>query len=1008
MFIARPHPDPLPRGEGTGMNAARKFGNVLPNLRWLANCQERLPPTPARQTSRWRRMILPLLGGEGRGEGGRHDKLRWAALTACLVLICLFLPPAAPAVEAPPEAIEFFETKIRPLFVEHCYACHSASEKIKGGLRLDAPTTLLKGGDSGPALFPGKPDDSLLIKAVRYADEDLQMPPNDKKLAAEQIALLEAWVKMGAPVPAHSDAPRLMTEVAEARAKHWAFQPVQKPALPEVKKSRWVQTPVDNFILAKLEQEKLTPAKTADRRTLIRRLSYDLIGLPPTPDEVEAFVKNKSPDAYEKLVDRLLASPHYGERWGRHWLDVARYADTRGYLAGGEERRYMFSYTYRDYVIRAFNEDKPYDQFLIEQIAADRLEESADKSSLAALGFLTLGRRFLNNQNDIIDDRIDVVTRGTMGLTVSCARCHDHKFEPISAQDYYALHGVLASSEEPGELPLLKPLEDSPQYQEYLQEVAKIEKEISAFEAKEIEQFRADLRKATGDYLLAARDAATLADQAKFDDFAGNRKVLPVILRKWMADLSEREKRNDPVLAPWFELSQLSETNFAATAQPIFARLASDAPGANSVVAKALAEKKPESLPQVAKVYETLLREIDEEWATARKNAEKEKQSAPTALPDANREQVRQFLYAEQSPVNLPDSEVRTIHARRLREGAAPLRNKIDALSWKHPGVPLRAMALVDKSKPRNSRVFIRGNAGNQGPEVPRRFLEVLSTETPAPFTNGSGRLDLARAIASADNPLTARVFVNRVWLHHFGAGLVSTPGDFGVRTEMPVHQALLDYLAATFMENGWRTKKLHRLIVLSATYQQGSDASAKNLAADPENRFWHHMNRRRLDFEPLRDTLLAVAGKLDLQIGGLPVDLGAEPAPTRRTVYALIDRQNLPGVFRTFDFANPDVSNQGRFYTTVPQQALALMNSPFALEQARQLAKRAEVSAGKNNPAKVQALYQLVLQRPAESREVRLAEEFLATAPSGTNSLSALEQYAHVLLLSNELMFVD
>jgi mono/diheme cytochrome c family protein len=937
------------------------------------------------------------------------DKLLGRTVKFCAVLLCFFLPVTSWATPPPTaEAIEFFESKIRPIFAENCYSCHSATEKIKGGLRLDAPHLLRKGGDSGPALAPGKPDDSLLIQAVRYTDENLQMPPNDKKLAADQIALLAAWVKMGAPVPEHSDAPRLMTEVAEARAKHWAFQPVRKPTPPDVKKSRWVETPVDNFILAKLEEKKLKPAPLADRRTLIRRLSYDLIGLPPTPDEVEAFVKDKSPDAYEKLVDRLLASPHYGERWGRHWLDVARYADTRGYLAGGEERRYMFSYTYRDYVIRAFNEDKPYDQFLIEQIAADRLEIGEDKGALAALGFLTLGRRFLNNQNDIIDDRIDVITRGTMGLTVSCARCHDHKFEPISAQDYYALHGVLASSEEPGELPLLKPLEDSPQYQEYLQEVVKIEKEISAFEAKEIEQFRADLRKATGDYLLAARDAATLADQAKFDDFAGNRKVLPVILRKWMADLREREKRNDPVLAPWFELAKLGETNFVTDAQPIFARLASDAPGANSVVAKALAEKKPESLQAVAKVYETLLREIDEEWATARKNAEKEKLSPPTALPDVNREQVRQFLYAEMSPVNLPDSEVRTIHARRLREGAAPLRNKIDALSWKHPGVPLRAMALVDKSQPRNSRVFIRGNAGNQGPEVPRGFLEVLSAESPAPFTNGSGRLDLARAIARADNPLTARVFVNRVWLHHFGAGLVSTPGDFGVRTEKPVHHELLDFLAATFMENGWSVKQLHRLMVLSATYQQSSDANAKNLAADPENHYWHHVNRRRLDFESLRDTLLAVSGRLDLSVGGLPVDLGAEPAPTRRTVYALIDRQNLPGVFRTFDFANPDVSNQGRFYTTVPQQALALMNSPFVLQQAQQLVQREDVSTAPDAAAKVRALYQLVLQRPPESREVRLAEKFFAAPAPGTNSLSALEQYAHVLLLSNELMFVD
>jgi hypothetical protein len=925
-----------------------------------------------------------------------------------LVVAFLAVTALAAPTEPTPEQIEFFEARIRPLFAENCYSCHSAKEKIKGDLRLDAPAKILAGGHSGPAIVPGDAEASLLIKAVRYADEDLQMPPDDKKLPAEQIALLEAWVKMGAPMPKTSDAPRLMTEVGEARAKHWAFQPVQKPAPPKVKKTAWVRTPVDNFVLARLEEKKLKPAPQADRRTLIRRLSYDLIGLPPTPEEVQAFGKDQSPDAYAKLVDRLLASPHYGERWGRHWLDVARYADTKGYLAGGEERRYKFSYTYRDYVIRSFNEDKPYDQFLVEQIAADFLATGDDKSSLAAMGFLTLGRRFLNNRNDIIDDRIDVITRGTMGLTVSCARCHDHKFDPISAKDYYALHGIFDSSEEPGELPLLKPLTDSAQYQDYLKEVAKIEKEIARFEEKEIEEFRSNLRKNVGDYLIAANEAAKLEDQSKFDDLAGNLKVLPVILRRWMTDLGERQKQADPVLGLWFECARLSETNFAAEAKPLMDRLASDSPGANPIVARAIVEKKPESLKQVAQAYEKLFRDIDAEWAEARKKAEKDKETLPTSLADTNREAARLVLYGEGAPTNLPDSEVRKIHARRLGEGAAPLRNKIEALSWTHPGVPLRAMAMVDRSKPHDSPVFIRGNPENKGQKVPRRFLEVLSAEAPASFTNGSGRLELARAIATADNPLTARVYVNRVWLHHFGAGLVSTPGDFGVRTEAPLHRELLDYLATTFMEKGWSTKQLHRMIVLSATYQQSSDASAKNLAVDPENQYWHHMNRRRLDFESLRDTLLAVSGTLDSQVGGLPVDLGADPAPTRRTVYALIDRQNLPGVFRTFDFANPDVSNQGRFYTTVPQQALALMNSPFVIEQARKLVQRDEIVRAKSEKQKIESLHRLVWQRPAQSSEVRQAEQFLALQPADQTALSPLEKYAQVLLLSNELMFVD
>ena len=362
------------------------------------------------------------------GDRTFHDAPALVVLALAASLICLS------AAEPAAEQIEFFENNIRPVFADHCYPCHSEGKKIKGGLQLDAPAKLLEGGDSGPAIVPGDPEASRLIKAVRYLDKDLQMPPKDKKLSAAQIAALEAWVKMGAPMPKTIVAKSQPGEIEAVRARHWAFQPVTKPEPPKVKNKRWVQTPVDNFVLAKLEQKHLEPAPPADRRTLIRRVYYDVVGLPPTMAEVEAFENDRRPDAYPRLVDQLLASPHYGERWGRYWLDVARYADTRGYLAGGEERRYAFSYTYRDYVMRAFNEDKPYDQFLIEQIAADRLPLGEDKEALAAAGFLTLGRRFLNNQNDIIDDRIDVITRGTLGLTVTCARCHDHKFDPISTR----------------------------------------------------------------------------------------------------------------------------------------------------------------------------------------------------------------------------------------------------------------------------------------------------------------------------------------------------------------------------------------------------------------------------------------------------------------------------------------------------------------------------------------------------------------------------------------------
>jgi hypothetical protein len=928
----------------------------------------------------------------------------------CVLAVFIFAACLIRAAEPSAEQIEFFEIKVRPIFAEHCYTCHSEkAEKLKGGLRLDSPDAILKGGDTSPAVIPGDVEGSLLIKAVRYTDPDLKMPPKNKKLSTDQIASLEAWVKMGAPMPltpalSQSDGERMK----KAQAKHWAFQPVKKPAVPVVKNSRWVQTPVDNFVLATLEKRNLSPSPVADRRTLIRRVTYDLTGLPPTYEEVESFICDQRPDSYARLVDRLLASPHYGERWARYWLDVARYADTKGYLAGGEERRYAFSYTYRDYVVRAFNEDKPYNQFLIEQIAADKLQLGEDKRSLAALGFLTLGRRFLNNQNDIIDDRIDVVTRGTLGLTVACARCHDHKFDPIPTKDYYSLHGVFASSEEPGELPLLGPLKDSADYQDYLKQKAKIEAESEQFKVNEIAQFISELRQHVGDYLLAAHEAARLEDQSKFDTFAGERKVNPTVLRRWMSDLNSRAKKADPIFQPWFELAKLPESDFATNAKPIAANWPTEQPAVNLVVAKTLTGDTLNSLKAVADAYTKLFKEVDAEWKSALESAKKATNAAPTSLANADRETLRQFLYAEGTPIVLPRAEAETILARRLGEGTAPFRNRIEALNWTHAGAPARAMALVDRSNPGNSHILKRGNPSNPGDEVPRHFLEILSTTNPPAFTNGSGRLELARAIASPDNPLTARVYVNRIWLHHFGEGLVNTPGDFGVRTEEPIYHALLDYLAATFVENGWSSKALHRMILLSSAYRQSSEEQPAETKLDPDNRLLSHMNRQRLDFEALRDTLLDLAGKLDSKIGGLPVEIDTEPFATRRTIYALIERQNLPALFRTFDFANPDTSNQGRFHTTVPQQALFLMNSPFVIEQARNVAQRSEIAKASSAEEKVQALYRLILQRRAQASEVELGEKFIAAQPQKDSKLSQLERYAQVLLLSNELSYVD
>jgi len=921
-----------------------------------------------------------------------------------VLLATTWLRAAAAAPTA--EQVEVFESRIRPIFADHCYQCHSEkAEKLKGELRLDSPAAILKGGKSGPIIIPNEPDASLLIGAVRYTNADLKMPPKGKKMAAEKIAALEGWVQMGAPVPPTSSNNAVgLTDIVRARSKHWAFQPVGKPSLPTVRQAGWVRTPVDTFILAMLEKKGLQPAPAAERRVLMRRVSYDLTGLAPTPEQMDEYLNDLKPDAYARVVERLLASPQYGERWGRYWLDVARYADTKGYLAGGEERRYAFSYTYRDYVIRAFTEDKPYDQFVIEQLAADLLPLGSDKRPLAALGFLTLGRRFLNNQNDIIDDRIDVVTRGTLGLTVSCARCHDHKFDPIPTKDYYALHGVFASTYEPTDLPLLGELRDSDDYRDYLRQKEKIQGEITEFKRKQVDKFLSELRQHVGEYLLGAEEAGFLEPGSKFDTFAGEHKLNAIVLRRWLKELEKRDNAADPIFGPWFRLSRL--TNFPAESGAVLATLSSEK-RLNSVIVKSLQQGATNTLKDVAAAYSKSFKKVEEDWQGAAASRSDSK-TPPGSLADQDREELRQELYGKDSPVNLPVEQAESILAQPISDGTAPLRNKIEALNWTHPGAPPRAMALNDKKTPGNSHVLMRGNPGNPGEEVPRHFLQVLSSGTPEPFTNGSGRLELARRIASPDNPLTARVYVNRVWLHHFGQGLVKTPGDFGVRTQEPVHRALLDYLAWSLMESGWSTKQLQRLIVLSATYQQSCESAPEGVTIDAENNLVSHMNRQRLDFEALRDTLLEVSGKLDCSCGGLPVDLETEPFSSKRTVYGLIDRQNLPGVFRTFDFANPDTSSQQRFHTTVPQQALFLMNSPFVVEQAQSLAHRVEASGAKTPPESIQALYRFVFQRQPVRGELEAGEKFLQAQRGEGAKLSPLERYAQALLLSNELVFLD
>jgi len=907
-------------------------------------------------------------------------------------------PPVAPPSE---EQEQFFESKVRPILVARCSECHG-SLKQEAGLRVDSRASLLKGGDSGPAIHEGQWDDSLLLRAISYGGE-IQMPP-DGKLPEEEIALLTAWVRGGAVMPvdpqaASSELGYAATPegLAQSRATHWAYQPVRRSLPPSTRDRSWARNSVDSFVLAAQEANGVSPSPPADRRTLLRRATYDLLGLPPAPEEVVAFENDARPDAWEQQIERLLASPHYGERWGRHWLDVARYADTKGYVFT-EERKYPYSYTYRDYVIDALNRDVPFDQFVLEQLAADQL--GGDTSSLAAMGFLTVGRRFGNNRNDIIDDRIDVVSRGLLGLTVGCARCHDHKYDAVPTDDYYSLFGVFASSIEPDTLPQLGEPADHEAYRAYQEELQRRQGAVDQFVAESIAGYRDDLRSRCGVSLLAV--VLPDAEQKELD-------VKSQIVRRWSDYLAATSQQPHPVWGPWHALMRLPADGFGEAAAPIISALTDAADASvrtNTYVRQALQSSAVATRNDVPRIYGELLAGVQAEWVELRAGG-------ATALPDPQREELRQVLYADNSPVSAPDDQMRRLLGRDKRNRIKELEREVEAHQANSPGAPPRAMVMFDAPQPTQPKVLIRGNPGREGKEVPRRFLQVLHADG-QPFQQGSGRLELARAIVDPANPLTARVIVNRVWQHHFGHGLARTPSDFGVRGEAPSHPELLDWLANGLVDHGWSLKWLHRTLLLSATYLQASADRADARALDPENRLLWKMNRRRLEFEPLRDALFAVADQLDDRLTGQPVDLFAQPYAGRRAVYGFIDRQDLPGTLRVFDFANPDVSIAERAETTVPQQLLYQMNSLLAVERARQLAARVQTEAPGDASGTVQRLYQRAYARGPEPDELAAAEQFLSTESAADDGapqagqLTRLEQLAQALLLSNEFVFID
>jgi mono/diheme cytochrome c family protein len=840
---------------------------------------------------------------------------------------------------------EFFETHVRPVLAKNCFGCHTSTHM--GGLQLDSREHALQGGNSGAAIVPGHADQSLLIQAITQRHEKFKMPPGGK-LKDDEIAAIEAWINSGAAWPESKAKPATSAYViTPAQRSFWAFQPVRQPAIPK----GTAKSPVDRFIFAALNARGLKPVRAAERSDLIRRATFDLTGLPPTPEEVSAFAADQSPDAFAKVVDRLLASPRYGERWGRYWLDVARYSDDR--LNSTQDDPYANAWRYRDWVIQAFNEDMPYDLFVKAQIAGDLVATDDRRRLEPGLGFYALSPEFQ-------DDRVDATTRGFLGLTVACAQCHDHKYDPIPTADYYSLLGIFNNSEV-YEYPLA-PDDTVRNYTEQAKKVEKKEKELKEFIDQQTTQLADILAAKTVRFMLAAQKL----DSGDGLDYR--------TLGRWQKYLKERTKEH-PYLKGWFDaVAQADEAAVRKAAAEFQANVL-----AVNEEKKVIDEKNKitlglnpnrsdlanANLQSLARDKYVLWRDLFEGRGVLRRSPE----------------EIEDYLEGEWRE-----------HLKSLRAEVAGMKK---ALPPKYPFLH----ALRDASKPKTQKIYIRGDRANQGEPAPPHFLSILCAGAPPAFSRGSGRLELAEAIADPHNPLTARVMVNRIWQHHFGDGLVRTPSNFGELGERPTHPELLDYLARRLVENKWSIKAMHREIMLSAAYQLSADYSAANFAADPENRLLWRTNRQRLDAESLRDALLAVSGNLDLKMGGPPQKLD-DAANHRRTVYGFVSRRKLDPMLGLFDFANPNNTSDRRLVTNVALQRLFFMNSELVAQQSRSFAGR--LQSEPDDTARIRKAYRLLLGREARAEEIKLGLEFLKDADA------SWPRYAQVLLSCNEFGFVN
>ncbi len=1093
------------------------------------------------------------------------------AAHAVVVCACGLLSAAEPDVKA----VEFFEKRVRPLMVDRCFECHN-DENRESELAMDSRGGLLEGGTRGPAIISGKPSESLLIRAVNHG-ELLKMPPKTK-LSTREIADLALWIKDGAVWPnskafvsskkekKKNDGP-LFTD---AQRSFWAFQkPVESP-LPDVKNTDWIQSPIDHFILVKLEAAELHPAVPTGKRTLIRRATFDLTGLPPTPDEIDEFLADNSPDAFARLVDRLLASPAYGERWGRHWLDVARYADSNGL---DENLAHANAFRYRDYVVAAFNKDKPFDRFIQEQLAGDLLESANVDEQLEALTattFLVLGAKMLAEddpmkmQMDIIDEQIDVVGKAFMGLTLGCARCHDHKFDPIPQADYYSLAGIFKSTktmenhnvvarwqEKPLAAPELVEKRDRHQKQidakqsevdslvtannEKLLDEAR--RHVSAYILvasqkrerdkllKQAKSYGADksLHKTPGLQLIEAEDytrgnvtkdfgsygagIGVLVNRGELPNFveydvelakagyyqfelryaaAGSRPCKLSINKSVVKTDAAREVTGswNPTGQKWFvegffkfkegkntirlehpqffphidkllfvPISMLASFNREPTATAP-ANTLSEAPV--DAPAGAIADQPtvgarsrlndddqliPEFIQQWVKFLDTTETDRNSQFQRDARALAKQFQQADaawrelraknakaTALENPQLENARKLLFEAKGPFAVTKS-IEKYYPVATSATLKKQRDNLKSLEMALPKFP-ETMAVSD-AKIEDIRIHIRGNHITQGAIVPRRVLRIMAGENQAPIgKQQSGRLQLAQWISNADHPMTARVIVNRIWRWHFGAGLVRSPDNFGSLGDRPTHPKLLDWLASRFVNADWSIKKLHRTVMLSSAYQMSTSHNEVAMSVDPDNRLWWRMNRRRLEAEAVRDSILFACGSLDQSMGGslLPTanrayvtsTANVDPVvyePLRRAVYLPVVRSALYDVFQAFDFAEPSVINGKRSSTTVASQALFMMNSKLVAQQTRHLAEELVGNVDLDDLSRLGALFTRAVGRhpsPSESkRMLKYAQQYVSIATNNGKTLEesrilAWQSICRAVLASNEFLYVE